>query len=381
MVPSSTSARGNFLMRQALAAGGAIRKAARHAERSTKRRLLELLAFRDSSRTEKHIDELRGISRIIVIRPNYRIGNAVISTSILEPLQLKYPGATIDFLATDKTTSVFRNLPVGTVAALSRAAISRPWRMVSLLRQLRRGRYDLAVQLEDGSLTGLLISRAIGARYVIGKPKGDACWYDVNVRQDVTHAYDTASVFSRALGVVGCPARPRLVLCPRERSQAAAQLESLGLATARDGRTEPFVAVFVGGHDDKVCPASFWAELFRGLDGGQRRFVVFVGPEEQALAPRIEQALAALPHGRLCRTRPLREFAAMLERASVLVTPDSGPMHIAAALRVPVVAMARSHRSTCFIPDYDDTRTVWNLDVAEALRAIGEVTAGAAAPA
>lgn len=380
MVSNSTPVRGNFLLRHALAAGNAAKKAARHAERTTKRHLLELLAFRNSSRTEKHVDALRGISRIIVIRPNYRIGNAVISTSILDPLRLKYPGATIDFLATDKTASVFRNLPVGQVAVLSRSTISRPWRMVSLLRSLRGGRYDLAVQLEDGSLTGLLISRAIGARYVIGKPKGEASWYDVNIREAVTHAYDTASIFSNALGVA-CLPRPRLALCPRERAQAAAQLESLGLSTMQDGRTEPFVALFVGGHADKVCPASFWADLFRGLDGQQRRFVVFVGPEEQALAPQIEQTLAALPHGRLCPTRPLREFAAMLQQASALVTPDSGPMHIAVALQVPVVAMARSHRSTGFIPDYDNTRTVWNLDVAQTLQAVREVAPLATASA
>ncbi|WP_186332333.1 glycosyltransferase family 9 protein [Bordetella genomosp. 13] len=333
--------------------------------------MLRLLSRGGGTRDEQGVAALCDIQRIIVIRPNYRIGNAVLSTSIIDPLRTKYPGATIDFLATDKTAGLFRNLPVGKVAALSRSAISRPWRMVSLLRNLRAGRYDLAVQLEDGSLTGLLISRLVGARYVIGKPRGSACWYDVNIREDVDHAYDTASVFSRALGVA-CLPRPQLVFCPQEAAGARANLETLGLRM-RDGRVEPYVALFVGGHGDKVCPAEFWTALCRGLDQLQQRFVVFVGPEETRLVPALEHALASLPHGRLCPPRPLREFAAMLAQAGAVITPDSGPMHIAAAVQVPIIAMARSQRSKAFIPAYDDTRIVWNLDVAGAVQAVREL--------
>lgn len=361
----------NGLRGYALAARGVVKRVARHAERTAKNKLLSVLSKGKPGRGEQTVAALRDIERIIVIRPNYRIGNAVLSTAIIDPLRLKYPGASIDFLATDKTAGLFRNLPVGKVATLSRSAIFRPWRLVSLARSLRAGRYDLAVQLEDGSLTGLVISRLVGARYVIGKPRGSACWYDVNIREDVDHAYDTASVFSKALGVA-CLPRPQLVFGPEEEARAVSTLESLGVP-APQGNLAPYVALFVGGHADKVCPAEFWTELCRGLNHLCHPFVVFVGPEESAIAPVLEQAVAALPHGRICPPRSLREFAAMLGQASSIITPDSGPMHIAAALQVPIIAMARSQRSKAFIPAYDDTRIVWNLDVHGALQAVQEL--------
>lgn len=361
----------NGLRSYALAVRSAVKRAARHAERTAKNKLLYVLSKGKPGQDEQTVAALCDIERIIVIRPNYRIGNAVLSTAIIDPLKLKYPGATIDFLATDKTAGLFRNLPVGKVATLSRSAISRPWRLIRLARGLRASRYDLAVQLEDGSLTGLVISRLVGARYVIGKPRGSACWYDVNIREDVDHAYDTASVFSKTLGVA-CLPRPQLAFSPEEKALAVSTLGALGVPARQDGLM-PFVALFVGGHADKVCPAEFWTELCRGLDQLQQPFVVFVGPEESRIVPALEHALASLPHGQLCPPRSLREFAAMLGQASTVITPDSGPMHIAAALQVPIIAMARSQRSKAFIPAYDDTRIVWNLDVQGALQAVQEL--------
>jgi len=357
-----------LLLRYALSLRGAVKRAARRAERGAKNRVLSLLSRTPAGSAPLSVRDLHDIRRILVIRPNYRIGNAVLSTAIIAPLQQKYPAATIDFLATDKTAGLLQHLPLGKVATLSRTAIFRPWRALALLRELRASHYDLAVQLEDGSLTGLLISRLLGARYVIGKPKGAASWYDLNIRESVSHAYDTATLFARALEVP-CLPRPQLALSPAEQRQAVVHLQALNLATA-DACAEPFVAVFVGGHGDKVCPAEFWCRLSQGLDALKHKFVVFVGPEERTLTPVLEHALANLPHGQLCPPRSLRQFAALLARAAVLITPDSGPMHVAAALQVPIIAMARSPRSKAFIPDCHDTHTVWNLDLPQTLNTV-----------
>lgn len=89
--------------------------------------------------------------------------------------------------------------------------IWQPWRAFSIVRSLRITRYDLAVQLAPSSLSGLLMSKVLGARYVMGKPRGNADWYDIKVRDPIDHAYDAGPAFSRALGTVD-PAKTRLVL-------------------------------------------------------------------------------------------------------------------------------------------------------------------------
>lgn len=344
------------------------------AEKAVKKTVFALMSMFAGAKQETSVAALQDISRIIVIRPNYRIGNAILSTAIIAPLRARFPDAQIDFLATDKTAALYANLPVAEVAVMSRSAILRPWRAVSVVRGLRAQRYDLAVQLEQGSLSGLLVASLVGARYVMGKPKGDAVWYDINVKAPITHAYDTGPVFARELGV-DVPVSTQLALSREELDQARDQFQALGLAVDGAGQVEPFVAVFVGGHADKVCPLVFWLELIRGLDQSGQRFVVFVGPEENALLPQLRQALKTLPRGVLCSPQPLRVFAAMLAQASRMVTPDSGPMHMAAALGVPVVLVARTRKSLAFVPPADDTHVVWDLNVPQVLAAAVTVPA------
>lgn len=346
-----------------------MKRVAKKAEKIAKRTVFGLLGTFARVRQEIPVTQLQGVSRIIVIRPNYRIGNAILSTAIIAPLRERFPGATVDFLVTDKTAVLFKNLPVDHIAAMSRSAILRPWRAVSMVRNLRAQRYDLAVQLANSSLSGLVASRLVGARYVMGKPKRGAAWYDVPVTAPIVHAYDTGTAFSRALGMIG-PVRTQLVASNEETTAALGQLQALGLVANGDGQVEPFVAVFVGGHADKVCPLSFWLALIRGLDQMGKRFVVFVGPEEKTMVPHLRHALGVLPHGMLCPPQPLRVFAAMLAQARLLVTPDSGPMHMAAALNVPVVVMAQTQKSLKFVPPGAGSHVVLGLNVSQALTAV-----------
>lgn len=349
--------------------GFAVKQFAKKIEQIAKKTAFAVLGVATGVRQETPAGELRNVARIIVVRPNYRIGNAILSTAIIAPLRERFPDAAIDFLVTNKTEALFANLPVNHVAAISRSALLQPWRAMAMIRSLRAKRYDLAVQLAPSSLSGLLISTLLGARYVMGKPKGDAAWYDVKVKDPIVHAYDAGPAFSRTLGSA-CPVSTQLVVSDQERAGARAQLQALGLRTGDGGSPEPYIAVFVGGHADKVCPLSFWLALINGLDRLGKRFVVFVGPEEKAMLPLLRQALDALPHGVLCPPQALRIFAAMLAQARLMVTPDSGPMHMATALGVPVVVMVQTKKSLAFVPPGNDSQIVWDLDVSQALVAV-----------
>ncbi len=370
-LPESTDAVQGKLGGSALVAATkiAIKRFAKNAEKTTRKAVFSVLGLSSGVRQEISVTALHGISRIIVIRPNYRIGNAILSTAIIAPLQERFPGAQIDFLVTDKTAALFVNLPVEDVVGMPRSAMRQPWLALSMVRELRAKRYDLAVQLAPSSLSGLLISTMVGARYVIGKPKNDAAWYDIKVKDPIIHAYDAGPAFSRALGTAG-PVSTQLVISNEEMTEALGQLQALGLQPGGDGRAESFVAVFVGGHADKICPLSFWLALIRDLNETGKRFVVFVGPEESVMIPHLQQALESLPQGVLCPPKPLRIFAAMLAQARLMVTPDSGPMHMAAALGVPVVTMVQTQKSLAFIPPGAGSQVVLDLNVSQTLVAV-----------
>ncbi len=314
-------------------------------------------------------EHLQGPLKILLVRPNYRIGNALIMSPVIETFRQRFPDAQIDLLTTDNTCTLFRHQPVDHVLTLSRDSILRPWRFIAMLKRLRQTQYDLAVQAGPSSLTGLIFVRCINSRYTMGKGKRGQRWFDIEVAGEQRHAYDMPQMFAQALSTP-CRNRPLMVLSDGERSIGRGELEELGIGFDHAGRPIPFSALFVGGHLDKRLPLSFWQESIERLEQAGTRYVVFIGPEELRHASILEQQIARGRHGALCRPRPLRIFAAMLHYARYLISPDSGPLHMGAALDVPVMALVQKRKSLKFAPRGPADIVLWQPDPQRLLAAV-----------
>ncbi|HET6629805.1 MAG TPA: glycosyltransferase family 9 protein [Woeseiaceae bacterium] len=296
--------------------------------------------------------------RILLIRPNFRIGNAAISTSLIACFRARFPEARIDFLGTDSTRAVLLHQPVDVCYTVSRRQLLRPWQYVSLVRSLRRNRYDLAVQAGSGSLTGTLVVRLVGARYTMGRGEDNRRQYHLEVSGEQHHAYDNALSFARALGS-SCPDHPIVRLGSAERENALELLRA-SLGTPLAPQDDGFVALSLGGRGGKRWPLENWLTLIRILEEHAHRFAVFLGPEERGLEGRLREAMMKYRHGTVLGPRPLREFCAMLSFARCLVTPDSGPMHLAAGLEVPTIALLRNRISLAYAPRGKHDTTLFN---------------------
>ncbi|RAR63416.1 heptosyltransferase-3 [Onishia taeanensis] len=352
---------------------------AQSAEKRLKRRLTSLLWRLLRAPEATAIDELGDVRRILLIRPNYRIGNALISTPAIDAFRSRFPDARLDLLATDKTRGLFDHLPVDHCHTMTRRAILRPWLLVTLLARLRRERYDLAVQLVPGSLTGAICTRLIGAQTTMGRAKPEQRWFDIEVEGATPHAYDAPRPFAHALGVA-CRNRPRLHLSHDEQARAEATLahclpavEPASVKPDTAGVTptcEPFVAVFIGGHLDKRLPWAQWFDILNALEAANQRHLVCLGPEEADLAPTISHHLEGSRFGALCPPQPLRDFAALVARSGVLISPDSGPLHLAAALEVPTIALMQVKKSQKFVPREPHDQALWRPTAEEVVQAV-----------
>jgi heptosyltransferase-3 len=305
--------------------------------------------------------------KVLLVRPNFRIGNTVLATALLPALQARFPGARIDQLAGDTTACLLEGLPIDRVHCVSRMFIVAPWRFVALFVRLRKERYDVAVDGGMGSFSGALYAFLSGARERVGfGGRGDRFLTARLHLERLTNAYEEAPAFARALGVT-CPTRPLYQVTPAEDAAALAQLRALGLAA--DHTCRPFIAAFVGGHLEKRWPQREWSELLVRLDGEGLPVVVFIGPEEVAFASHLRSE--APPTLRIVPPQPLRAFAALLARATLLLTPDSGPMHLAVAAGVPTVALLQYERSPYYAPRGPEDRVLWQprwVDVLATLR-------------
>ncbi|EHJ91567.1 glycosyltransferase family 9 protein [Vreelandella boliviensis] len=342
---------------------------ARFLEKRMKRYLLGGIRYILKAPAPETTDSLVGIEKILIIRPNFRLGNALISTPVIDAFRERFPSARIDYLATDKTWPLLQQRPVDHFYLLSRAAILRPWQCVTLCRRLRAQRYDLAVQVSGGSTSGYIVTRLIGARYSMGSRKGHQRWYSIEAEGKSSHAYDAIVNLTRPLGVA-CRNRPLLQLTEQERYQAMTKIQQL-VSLHSDLSSDPgFIAIFVGGHQDKRWPLAFWLMLIDAMEARKIRYVVFLGPEEFRLLAPIEQRLMSSLYGSLCPPLPIRHFAAVLERARLLVTPDSGPMHLAAALDVATISLVRQKKSLAFVPREANDTILWRPEVSTVIEAI-----------
>jgi heptosyltransferase-3 len=217
-----------------------------------------------------------------------------------------------------------------------------------------------------GSFSGGLYSFLTGARWRVGYAGAGERFLNVRLpRPAVSHAYDSAPALADALGA-SCADHPLFRVGNAEAAEALRALAEHGLAA--EGRVRPFVALFAGGHLHKRWPPDRWLALARELESRGLRFAIFVGPEEGRLESALREEPALLP--RLVSPRPLRAFAAMLARSRLVVTPDSGPMHLAVALGVPTIALFQNRESDFYRPRGAEDRALFRPTVEDVLAAV-----------
>ncbi len=291
--------------------------------------------------------DLPELRRILIIRPNFRIGNVLISARIIPALHRKYPAAQIDILTGAPTMPLLQHMDLTHIEGLSRAHGYRWISLGRLLLKLRRTRYDAVVDPGSGSFSSAILAWITSAPYRIGMDIGneDAL---LNVRLpcgERRRPYDRIQALAAHFDPA-TPARPYYRVHPNEASEAHAWLQQ-GLS--REDPATPFIALFVGGRRNKRLPATYWASYVTHLSGGGVPILLFSGPEERSLVSKL--TALQLPNLTIAPPQSIRHVAAYCQQALLVVSPDTGTMHLAAAVGTPVIALLNRDRSLRFAPN------------------------------
>jgi ADP-heptose:LPS heptosyltransferase len=242
------------------------------------------------------------------------IGDAVLTTPVLELMRRRHPEAVIDIVTAPRAAPVFEHFPWRGETILKRGHGVRS--ALALLRRLRRTRYDLVVDLRTDGLALLLRARRRLTRF--------------GARALGPHAVE------RHLGVVhslldGVPPAVTIWTGEADAQRAAALLDGLPgerwLALGPGARWAP-----------KRWPAERFAQL---ADAVRERFdaLVLLGDAGDAAACAAIGAAAALPVANLAGRTPVTTAAAVLRRADRFVGNDSALRHIAAAVGTPSLTL------------------------------------------
>lgn len=290
---------------------------------------------------------------ILLVRPRL-IGDVLLTTPAIRALRRRYPEATLIYLVEELAAPVIHANPHVNEAIVirhrkGRRRLAEDW---SLARRLRARRIDVAIDMHGGPRSSWL-TFASRARMRVGYDVSGRRWMYTHVvprprgyapRHSVLNQWDLLAPVDAAFAEPLDPERDRLEMRVDDRARSAiiARLAGLGV-----GGDDEVVVVHVGaGNEFRRWPEASFADVATSLAGDSgRRAVVVIGSASEA--PEVERVIAHARNadgGRATRLVaaagwPLPELRALMDRAALFVGGDSGPMHVAAASDVPIVAV------------------------------------------
>ena len=297
--------------------------------------------------------------RILLLRLE-RIGDLLMSVGAIRAVRTLAPDAEIDLvvgrwnepiarLLTEVTRVeiadagwLARGAPGGTLPAL--AARFAGW---------RRRRYDLAINFEGDIRSHALLALAGAPRRVgFGQAGGGPLLTDPVPHDGGRHIADNGlALVERAFDLPpgalplasSAEGAPGWRLALPETARAAARAAATQLAGSPAILDTPWLAVHAaGGRAIKQWPTPRFAEAAAALARDTGATVLLTGgPGDEAAVDDVERRLGVdrIPTLRLRGGSDLVVLAALLERSRLLLTGDTGPMHLAAAVGTPVLAV------------------------------------------
>ncbi|MHB9023921.1 MAG: lipopolysaccharide heptosyltransferase II [Armatimonadota bacterium] len=289
---------------------------------------------------------------ILIIQLEY-IGDVLLSTPALRVLCEAYPDAAIDVVVRPVSVPVLQHHPG--VRRLIPLDINpyhgiNPRALLAALRDIRRERYDLALNLLPRRPTPTLLAGLSGATRVCGyahKLLGALLFTE---RRRYAKTLHKANALVQMLEEVGVPPAPHRGLEMWVDAASEASADAKWRAAGLEGNRR-VVGLNPGGYKPEIKrwpPASF-AALHDRLRADGYTPVFFGGPNDLEIVDDI-RARCANPGYAFTGQISLHELAVLLRNCAALVTNDSGPMHIAASQHTPTVAIFGPTPSAKFGP-------------------------------
>lgn len=283
------------------------------------------------------------------------IGDLIMTGPFLRELRRAYPDAWITLIVDPRASNLVEGCPhVDRVLTFRAPSVSQWWHPLSrrlkahsfARRHLWGTRYDVAIVPRWGvdfyEATALIYlsgapfragySEQVSANKQFQNPGYDRFLTNVLDDRSVKHEVQRNLDILPALQAEAADDGLEMWLSEEDENFANETLPSSGAI--------PLVALALGaGHPRRIWPIERFAEVGRWLAGRGARLVVVGGPGEEGLGEEMRERLGGGLIDLTNRTT-LRQTAAVIRHCSLFVGNDAGPMHMAAAVGVPVVEIS-----------------------------------------
>lgn len=316
-----------------------------------------------------------GPAREILLIKFWGLGSLQLLTPAVAALRRRHPGARLSLLTLRGNAELARELAVFD-AVWTLDVECRSWlqifaRILALLTRLRRARFERVYDFEFFTRFSAVVAFSTGAPEVVGfacpsVPRGglhteevpfNRYWHVARNFRALAGGEDGREVGAAEL----TPMRPT----PAQRARVEDLLAAAGRSAAR-----PLVVLNpnAGGLSlERRWPAPNFAQLARRLVLEEGCNVALIGaPAERTYVAELAARAGALPAGRLldlAGALSIGELGALLAAADAVVSNDSGPMHLAAALGAPTIGLFGPETPLMYRPLGPEARALYRPPV------------------
>lgn len=285
------------------------------------------------------------IKRVLISRPNHRLGNMLLITPLVQEIANTFPNCTIDLFVKGKITPiVFQNYPqVKNIIELPKKPLKDFSNYLKVWFSLKRTKYDLVINVEKGSSSGRISTIIPLADF---KFYGDDFDELKNKYNDIEHiAKYPVYNFRRFLEVLNQkPLQENVPVLDLKLSTEELQQGKKDLlkVTANDNRKT--IAFFTYATGAKCYSVEWWNDFYEKFypKYGNDFNLIEILPVEN-----ISQLERKLP---TYYSKEIREIAALMANCEVVVAADSGMMHLSSAALAPTIGLFSVTRTEVYAP-------------------------------
>lgn len=297
-----------------------------------------LLSLFSSKKGKQEYVNKDGIKNILIIRPNYRIGNLLFLTPLINELYKQIPDAKIDVIVGMKLAGkILEPLPnVDKVIDIPRKLLLHPLDLFRYIKQTRQKNYDITLNISGGSTSSQIVTALVKSKAKVSF-SSDKLWapfthVQKRGKQTYIHMGLESLEFLRFFNLPIPSPQPTLdiKLTQDELQEAKKDLENL-LKQNNISNDKKIITLFRNARFDKKISDEWWSQWLDEILSLDEN-IIFI----DILSPDIPEKLndKVLAYG----NKNLRVLGAFFQNCDLYVSADTGPMHLAVASQAKVLA-------------------------------------------
>jgi len=307
---------------------------------------------------EKESLDFSRVKKILLVRQDKRLGNLVLTLPVVSAIKKKFPLMHIGYLADEKFAEVLGMCSeIDEIFVLKKSSFWNPLKFISAINRIRKTNFDLALDLSDEnnfSFSNAFLTYLSKAPVRVGYQKAQNRGFlnlEVPITQKERHVVD------RHLDLVRFVAEE----VPTPEFNLVINSENLKwaenyLAGKNVSRNDFLVGVHVGGRGKKRWRIENFAEISDWLTKENYKILVFWGKDEENLLPTLRRK--GSDKIIFSDLLPVQKLSALIKGCNLFISSDTGPMHLAVALKVPTLAIFIDSDARKYGPPGEEHRIV-----------------------